>query len=75
MAVKSGDEIVRSTTAFMPLLPLLALDQAMSYNGSLYYPLQADDIRVFDLHPGSFEDPIECHLQHQKRNLDGGFLY
>ncbi|PMD43516.1 HET-domain-containing protein [Hyaloscypha variabilis F] len=33
----------------------------------LYSPLHPDDIRVLALHPGSSEDPIDCHLEHQKR--------
>jgi Heterokaryon incompatibility protein (HET) len=49
----------------------------MSVQGltNLYLPLKADHIRVLVLCPGSFDDPIECHLEHQNRDLDGGVSY
>ena len=48
---------------------------SVQHSTNIYTPLQADDIRVLVLHQGSFEDPIKCHLEHQKRDVDGGVPY
>ena len=44
-------------------------------DGCIWSPLQEDDSRILDLRRGSPKNTIECHLENQKRDLDGGLPY